>query len=210
MKEIIPYDGLEAALASLDNGGRFYNILTHAGDDEIEPGELARVAGVYGDRQQMFLFLEMALCGCSQGDRDVVTARLSDDLRAQWGEHAPQVLAPSDADERGVAGGSAIITGFPRFVEDKTVFSGFIFVPISTGKTTAIMMIPIMDHFDVYELTDEVSSQTTFVANVRGTARLPVQRTRFGGILKETTRDKDGEEKDRLFLEGVYLTHLED
>jgi hypothetical protein len=78
------------------------------------------------------------------------------------------------------------------------------------GKTTIPMMIPIMHHFDVYELTDEVSSQTTFVANVRGTARLPVQRTRFGGILKETTRDKDGVERNRLFLEGVYLTHLED
>ena len=71
-----------------------------------------------------------------------------------------------------------------------------------------IMMVPIMDQFDVYELTDEVSSETTFVANVRGSERLPVRLTRFGGILKETSKDKDGEEKDRLFLEGVYLTHL--
>jgi hypothetical protein len=106
-------------------------------------------------------------------------------------------------------GRSAIITGFPRFVEDKTLFSGFLLIMLPVGKTTIPMMIPIMHHFDVHELTDEVSSQTTFVANVRGTARLSVQRTRFGGILKETTLDKDGEERDRLFLEGVYLTHLE-
>jgi len=208
MKEIIPYDGLETALASLDNGGRFYNLMTHAGDDEIEPGELARVAGVLGDRKQMFLFLEMALLGCSPEEREAVAARLSDDLRAQRREHAPQVLAPSVADQQGVAGRSAIITGFPRFVEDKTLFNGFIFVPISTGNSTMIMMVPIMDQFDVYELTDEVSSETTFVANVRGSERLPVRLTRFGGILKETSKDKDGEEKDRLFLEGVYLTHL--
>ncbi len=69
-------------------------------------------------------------------------------------------------------------------------------------------MVPIMDQYDIYELTDESSSTTTFLANVQGTARLPVERARFGGILKETSIDNHGKNKDRLFLEAHYYTKL--
>ena len=117
-------------------------------------------------------------------------------------------LLPSEAESKGVASKSAILTGYPRFVEDKTVFNGFILLPISTGKVTTFVMIPIMDKYDIYELKDESSSEKTFISNVRGSKRLPVELSRFGGILKETSLDKEGEKKDRLFLEAFYYTQL--
>jgi hypothetical protein len=54
------------------------------------------------------------------------------------------------------------------------------------------VMIPIMDKYDIYELKDESSSEKTIIANVRGSKSLPVELSRFGGILKETSLDKEG------------------
>lgn len=210
MQEIIPYAGSEAALEALDNGGRFYNLLTKAGDDLIEPAELARVAGALGSRQRMFLFLEMALWNCSPEEQAVVRSHFSGSLREGAEEHAPQVLSPSLARDQGVAGRCAIITGYPRFIEDKTVFQGVILIPMHVGKVMTLMPVPIHDQYDVYELRDEESSETTFIANVRGRPRLPERMTRFGGILKETREKKDADEPGGLFLEGCYLTALSD
>lgn len=158
----------------------------------------------------MFLFLEMALWSCSPEEQAVVRSHFSGSLREGAEEHAPQVLSPSLAGDQGVAGRSAIITGYPRFIEDKTVLEGFIFVPMHIGKVTTMMPVPIHDRYDVYELRDEESSETTFIANVRGRPRLPERMTRFGGILKETREKKDADEPVGLFLEGCYLTALSD
>ena len=72
----------------------------------------------------------------------------------------------------------------------------------------SLMMIPIMDQYDIYELTDDSSSTKTFIANVRGSERLPVELSRFGGILKETSVDKEGKENGHLYLEALYYTRL--
>ena len=210
MQEIIPYTGPQEALEALDNGGRFYNLLTRAGDDEVEPAELARAAGVgvIGSRQRMFLFLKMALWSCSPEEQSTVWSHLSDRLRKGAEEHAPQVLDPSEARGQGIAGRSAIITGYPRFLEDRTTFQGFLFMPVYTGKVMTMMPIPIHDSFDVYELRDEESSEVTFLANLRGQPRLPERRTRFGGVLKETREREDADEPGALVLEGSYLTAL--
>ena len=208
MKKVTPYKRYSNALKALDNGGRFYNIFTAARDDKVSRTELAKVAGVFGNKQLMFLFLEMALHDLDEGDKQALNQKLSKELRAQYARYAPQHLRPSEADAQGVPSKTAILTGVPRFVQDKTVFSGFIMAPISTGKSFTFIMIPIMDNYDIYELTDDASSAKTFIANVRGSARLPVELCRFGGVLKETSVDKEGKQKDRLFLETAYYTPL--
>ena len=208
MQNVIPYKHCGEALKDLDNGGRFYNIFTQANDEEVSPVELAKAAGVFTDKQKMFLFYEMAVRDLGESDKQSLFDSLSEDLQTAYVEHRPQNLLPSEADSKGVASKAAILTGYPRFVEDKTVFNGFIMIPVSTGKTMSIMMIPIMDQYDIYELTDESSSEKTFIANVRGSERLPVELSRFGGILKETSLDKEGEKRDRLFLEALYFTRL--
>ena len=208
MKEVIPFADCGRALKELDNGGRFYNLFTKAEDEEISAGELAKVAGVFGDRQKMFLFLEMAVHDLAVSDQQEVYGSLSTSLREQHAKYTPQALLPSEAEERGVAAKTAIITGYPRFVEDKSVFSGFIMVPIMIGTVTTMTMIPIMDQYDVYELGDEESSRKVFLANVRGLPRLPERLSRFGGVLKDTSKDAKGTHKGRLVLEGIYYTPL--
>ena len=208
MQNVIPYKHYGGALKALDNGGRFYNIFTKAKDDEVSPVELAKVAGVFSDKQKMFLFYEMAVRELGESDKQSLFDSLSEDLQAAYVEHRPQNLLPSEADSKGVASKAAILTGYPRFVKDKTVFNGFIMIPISTGKTFTFIMIPIMDQYDIYELTDDSSSEKTFIANVRGSERLPVELSRFGGILKETSLDEEGKKRDRLFLEALYYTRL--
>ena len=208
MQDVIPYASYTRALEALDNGGRFYNLFTKADDEEIALAELAKVAGVFSDKQKMFLFYEMAVQNLTASDQESLFANLSENLQTSYKEHRPQLLLPSEANSKGISSKSAILTGYPHFVTDKTVFNGFIFIPVSTGKLTTMVMVPIMDQYDIYELTDESSSATTFLANVRGAGRLPVERARFGGILKETSVDNHGKNKDRLFLEALYCTRI--
>ena len=208
MQSVIPYQNYTGALEALDNGGRFYNIFTKAKDEEVSPVELAKVAGVFSDKQKMFLFYDMAVRELGESDKQSLFDNLSENLQAAYEEHRPQNLLPSEADSKGVASKTAILTGYPRFVTDKTVFNGFIYIPISTGKSMSLMMIPIMDQYDIYELTDDSSSTKTFIANVRGSERLPVELSRFGGILKETSVDKEGKENGHLYLEALYYTRL--
>jgi hypothetical protein len=45
MRAIEPYKTVRGAAKALDNGGRFYNLLTQAGDKVVDAGELARADG---------------------------------------------------------------------------------------------------------------------------------------------------------------------
>lgn len=46
MKKVSPYQNLNTALKSLDNGGRFYNILTKAEDGIINQAEIGKVGNL--------------------------------------------------------------------------------------------------------------------------------------------------------------------
>ncbi len=114
-------------------------------------------------------------------------------------------LKPSVVESSGVKGTSAIVSGYPAFVEDKTRFTGFIIM-----VTPVIMMIPIMDRFDVYEVYDtpEMKGRRTVIATMRGSKRLDGGYARFGGILKELSFDDKTGKDHGLFLETLYYTPL--
>ena len=48
----MPYRTVRNALTSIDNGGRFYNLLTKANDGNISTSELGKVAGSFSDKQK--------------------------------------------------------------------------------------------------------------------------------------------------------------
>lgn len=60
MREVHPYKTAGGLLKALDNGGRFFNIFTRAGDDKITRSELAKAAGEFGSTPKAVLFFEMA------------------------------------------------------------------------------------------------------------------------------------------------------
>ena len=205
MRQIQPYQTAWGARKALDNGGRFYNLWTQAGDNVIDGGELARAAGVHSSDMRAFLHFEMALMDLSEQQTAEVRSLLSPALQARLQKSRPRVLKPSVVESEGVAGVPAIVTGYPSFVEDRTQLRAFIVL-----VTPVITMIPIMDQFDVYEVYDtpEQAEPRTLIATVRGSKRLDGMYCRFGGVLKELQfEDKTGKEHG-LYLEAVYYTPL--
>ncbi len=205
MRQLSPYRTVQGATRALDNGGRFYNLFTRAGDNVVEGVELARAAGVYSSDAMAFLHFEMALMDLPAAEQAEVLSLLVPDLRAQLEAKRPTVLLPSRVEPEGKAGMPTIVTGYPRFVEDKTQLKGFIVM-----VAPVIMMVPIMDEFDVYEVFDTADQvyPRTLIATVRGSKRLEASRARFGGVLKELRfEDKTGREHG-LYMEAAYYTLL--
>ncbi len=204
MQQVIPFSDLQDAQTSLDNGGRFYNILTKADDGVITGAELGKVAGCFADMQKMALFLDLAMSELPASDKDHVVQMLSPGLRAGMESHKPARWLPSEALAQGVPGASAIVTGVPKLVESKSEFSGFIMIPIMAGSVTTFMMIPLVDAYDVYEIRDEASDDAFLVAHAKSSAELDGRRTQVAGVLKDLKASKDECEASKMFLEVVY------
>lgn len=206
MKELIPYNSVEEALTDLDNGGRFYNILTKANDDHISTAELAKAAGVFSDKQNMILFLEMALMQLETKHQNKVISYLSEELKELYSRHLPTRFTPAEANQHGQSSKPAIITGIPKLIDSKTQFTGFIMVPIITNNVTTFAMIPIMDQYDVYELRDKETDTDFFIAHKRGNEKLAEKTTHCAGIIKELKAKKKEESDAGTFLEIVYYS----
>lgn len=205
MRQIKPYQTVWGARRALDNGGRFYNLWTQAGDNVVDTGELARAAGVYSSDMRAFLHFEMALTDLPEQQKAEVRSLLSPGLKNRLQKSRPRVLKPSMVESDGAAGVPAIVTGHPSFVEDRSQLQGFI-----VTVTPVIAMIPIVDLFDVYEVYDtpEQVQPRTVIATVRGSKRLDGVYSRFGGVLRELHfEDKTGKDHG-LYLEAMYYTPL--
>jgi hypothetical protein len=159
-----PYRNINGAIPKLDNGGRFYNILTKADDGIISKSELGKVGGIFNDKQQMILSLELSI------------SKLDENLQKIYLEHKPIELLPSEADSKGIIASNTIITGIPKLTKPKTEFIGFIVIPIIIGNVTTFSLIPLIDIYDVYELRDEKSSKNILVAPSKGTNKLPEKK----------------------------------
>jgi hypothetical protein len=210
MKEIKPYKTVTGLTKAIDNGGRFYNLFSHAEDNVVSRGELAKAAGAFSSGDNAFLFLEMVQQDLSPDDHAAVEQMLEPDLRKKYRRQRPKTMVASSVDAKGKAGTAVIVTGYPQFVENKTEFNGFIMMPISTGKTTTFTMIPIYDQFDVYEVFDDkrMRKPSSVVARSRGKRLEHDGPVRFGGILRKLQFNKGEERVHELYLEAVYYTRL--
>jgi len=206
MRKIKPYKNSGSAVSSLDNGGRFYNLLTQADDGEITPAELSKVVGLFSNRQQVHLCLEMSICELEEAAEKEIVGMLSPSLKASFKKFRPSYFSPAEAAQKGKPGESAIVTGIPKHVESCADFNGFIMIPMSTGKTTTMIMVPLIDRYDVYELRSQVSDQKFMIAHARSQRKLPRVNTRFGGIIKKLQPKKGESQKHKVFLETLYYT----
>ena len=206
MQLISPYNSASEALSSLDNGGRFFNFLTDANDGEIEAEELGKVAGVFKDQQKMMLFLELSTELLASTEKQQITSTLSADLQLAMSDYKPMRLAPKEAKEMAPIGSSAIITGVPKFIEGKSDFKGFIIVPIMAGSAMTMVMIPMIEQYNVYHLTDEISNKDFIIAHAKNQAKLPEVKISCGGIIKELSANKSGNGEKDKFLEALYYT----
>ena len=140
MQQLRPYRTVQGAKRALDNGGRFYNLRTRAGDNIVDGVELARAAGAPSSSPIAFLHLEMALMDLPAEQKAEVLSLLAPDLKVQLEAKRPRVLQPSLVQSEGAVGVPAVVTGYPSFVEDRAQLQGFMVM-----VAPAIMMIPITD-----------------------------------------------------------------
>lgn len=208
MKQIIPYQNITEALAQLDNGGRFYNLFSKAEDGEITAAELSKVAGIFNERQKLVLFLELSMSHLPKEDQVSIISKLDDKLRKDFLKYKAQELMASEAEERGVLSTNVIITGVPKVKESKSEFVGLVLIPISTGKVMTFVPVPIMDQYDVYEVRDDHSSETFLIAHHRSKEKLPPEKIKVAGVLKELEVKVDQVKGHQKFLEINYFQLL--
>ena len=207
MKKIEPYNNAKDAIKSLDNGGRFYNVLTKADDGLISKSELGKVGGVFNDAQQMILFLEMSILKLDQSEKDSIISKLDSNLNKAYQKYKSQEILPSEANIKGIISSNVITTGIPKLIDSTSEFEGFLMFPIMNGNITTFMMIPLIDEYDVYELRDEESSETFLIAHLKDSEKLPRKKMIIGGVLKELKKDEAEDKATGRFLEAIY--HLE-
>ena len=210
MRELKPYRTMHGLRTAIDNGGRFYNFFTHADDHVVTRAELAKAAGVFTAGVNAFLFLEMGQQELESHDREAIIDLLDSDLRKNYRRSRPQTLLPSAVETDGTAGVSVIVTGYPRFVEDRTQFRGFIMIPVMAGKVMTFMMLPIFDKFDVYEVFDDrrMLKPNSVVATVRGQRLEHDGAIRFGGVLRKLEFEDKTKKSHNFYLETVFYTKL--
>jgi hypothetical protein len=205
MRKVTPYRNQKSALKAIDNGGRFYNLLTKADDGLITSAELSKAAGVHGNLPLMHLYLEMSLFELAEAES--VKAALSDNLRQSNQKYQPLVLSPSEANNNTHIGKTVIVTGVPHYTKSNTKFSGFIMVPMITNNVTTMTMIPLMSQYDVYELRDTTHGKNFLMAHTHSSKKLEPVETRIGGALKELKKSIDTTDID-VFLEACYYTKV--
>ena len=204
MKKIEPFRNFNDALSNLDNGGRFYNILTKADDGVISKAELGKVGGIFYNKQQMILFLELSISKLDDEKRNAVISKLEESLQKLYIKYKPTELLPSEAYTKGTIASNTIITGIPTLIESKSDFIGFIMIPIVTGNVTTFTMIPLIDMYDVYEMRDEESDENFLIAHAKGATKLPKKKIKVAGVLKELRSDQKERAASKRFLEAIY------
>ena len=203
MKRIEPYASSNFAMKDLDNGGRFYNLWTKADDGVISSAELAKVGGLFNDKQKMILYLQMALSKMEDAEKSIVLNRLDENLKIAYNEYHVEQILDCTSGLEGKQGQNVIIKGIPRRIESKSDFNAFIMVPIMAGSVTTFSMIPIIDKYEIYEIHSE-SGDNFLIAHTRETESLPEQVFMIGGVVKELKSDNDEDSKSTIFIEAVY------
>ncbi|WP_342327446.1 hypothetical protein [Pedobacter sp. FW305-3-2-15-E-R2A2] len=208
MKKIESYIDVNDAISDLDNGGRFYNLFTHADDGIISQAELGKVGGLFNDKQKMILFFELSVSNLGSAAKTEVLSKFDNSLQLNYQKYKAQELSASEANEIGVISSNAIITGIPKKIASKSEFNGYILIPILAGKVTTFIPVPITDSYDVYEIRDEKSSETFFIAHARGSEKLPEQQIKVAGVIKELKSKKNEDNGSKKFLEINYFLNL--
>ncbi len=204
MKQIHPYSTFQEAIESFDNGGKLFNLFSHAKDGVVSPAELGKVAGVTFDKQSMILFLMMSISRLDNSSREKVLARLDLSLFKQYEKHQPLHMSIEQLDETGKPGISATLVGTPKRIGSKEDFGGMIMVPIIVGSVTTFTMIPMVNTYEVYELKSDYSDKTAIIAHPKDQGSLPERKLRLGGILTSLSKSDNVTHPDQVFMEVQY------
>lgn len=204
MKHIIPYTSYQEAIEAFDNGGKFYNLFSHAHDGVVSPAELGKVAGVANDKQAMILYLVMSISRLDNRSRERVLARLDSQLFDIYEKYRPVHMSLDQILDRGKAGISTTVVGSVKKISSSNDLGGSIMVPVVVGAVTSFTMVPIEDSYEVYELRSEYSDRVAMVAHHKEKESLPERKLRIGGMLTALNSSDDVTESKTVFLEAQF------
>lgn len=209
MQEVIPFADRFELQEAIDNGGRFYNIFSKAGDSIVTKGELAKAAGVCGADHRAILFLELAKWDLDAYDQSWTLDLLEPKLHERYETFKPVRQKPSEVESAGTAGSVVALEGYPQFLTEQTEPNGFITVPIMIGNVTTFSMVPIHQNYDLYELYDgeAKSSESCLLAVAKADPFEHAGPIRVGGLLREL-QSQDKPPTHQYYLEGYYYTKL--
>ena len=205
MKQIIPYTSFQDAIQAFDNGGKIFNLFSHAKDGVVSPAELGKVAGVTQDHQAMILYMMMSISHLDNRSRERILARLDSELFEWYEKYRPVHMSVNQLAEYGKAGISTTIVGTPKKLSTSTDFGGSILVPIGVGAVTSFTIVPIATTYEVYELSSEESDAVITVAHHKEKSPLPERKLRIGGMLTSLSQSDDIDQPNKIFLEVQYF-----
>ncbi len=200
MKKITPYLTREEALQALDNGGRFYNLFSSAGDDVLTTAEVGKVAGVITGRQEAILFLELALSRLSVEDKQAILEKADKTLAKAYEKYSPSYHSDIVYPESVSVSSGLILSGIPKHLSENTTPAGFVLIPVMVGKITVIIPVPVTDIYNTYR-TDE---KGILLAQSDKKNLLPEKPLMLGGVIKELRTEKGQENPDGKFLEILF------
>ena len=194
-------------MRALDNGGRFYNLLTKADDDVLSITELRKAAGVFGNAPESMLFLHLAISALGEQDRRTILQALGPQAKALNRRFGPKPVAPTEFAANARAGTGYLLEGEVRKFDDVTE-CGFMFVPVMSGKVMTMMPIPTTERFRVYEVRErgagKVSSGAECLVLTPKQATVLRGRIRFVGIAREGQVGQGANKAKRLRLDARY------
>jgi hypothetical protein len=204
MKQIIPFTSFYEAIQAFDNGGRFYNFLSHAKDGIVSPAELGKVAGATLDHQAMILYLELSISHLNDHDRERIVAHLDANLFNMYEKLRPVQMSVAQIAQQGIPGISTTVAGIPKKISSTGEFGGSVLVPVIVDAVTSFAIVPIVNAYDVYELASEEGDAVLTVAHHKEQEPLPERKLRLGGMLTSLDQAEDQQKSAGIFLEVQY------
>lgn len=202
MRKIEPFENVFDALAVLDNGGRFYNFLTHAEDGLISTAEVSKVAGLFVGKKQVVLFLQMALSKLSAQDLETVRSKFDDSLKECYHTYLSRYLTIQELDENIAIGSQILLKGKAVPAGAQSSLTGFVFM-MAAGS---MVPVPVMEAYDVYSFTDS-SNAVIPIVHPKDKGPFPDNLITVGGVLKELKSEKRDEKGKRYIEVCYYVSH---
>ena len=204
MKQIIPYTSFQEAIEAFDNGGKFFNLFSHARDGVVSPAELGQVAGIPNNKQAMILYLVMSISRLDNRSKERVLARLDTQLFDMYEKYRPVHMSLDQALDRGKPGISTTMVGMLKKVSTSADLGGNIMVPVVVGTETNYTMVPVENSYEVYELSSEYTDRVIMVAHSKEKQGLPERKLRVGGMLTSLSLPAGANVESSVFLEAQY------
>jgi hypothetical protein len=206
MRKVDPYRSFDGASRALDNGGRPWNLFTHAADRVITRAEIGKAGGAGGWAAKLVFFDLVTSC-LDEGEREELARRLEPKLRARWLRERPVHrpcgdLRPEDEPKR-----PRVVEGRVRRVAAGDDRVGCVPVTVIVANVPMTSMVPATKVHDVFEVGE--GGDTCLVLARRGTSMEEGRRARFGGLLKKGTASGAKGAPPRHFLDASFWLPLE-